>query len=306
MDAVTRLTGLCGVPGGRSTFQTFAANTPSSKGCGPLRLDVLLHNDVNGQEKGSGRMMELNHQDCVDLCFGAALLGTGGGGSRELGLALLERALAKGQAMRLVSADAIGDDALVVTPSFVGSIAPGDNERRVSQALGDCLLASDGPLLAGLRLLEDHIGRRVTAVLAVEMGGLNTALAGVLAAVAGVSFVDGDTIGRAKPELEMGSNSLHGISLAPMALCDPWGNRMLVQQTADNRSAERIARALAVLAGGTITVRSPMSGGEMRRMIVGGTVSKAIAIGRAARQALAKGQDPIDAVIGASGGGEAL
>ena len=247
-------------------------------------------------------MKDLSQQDCVDLCFGAALLGTGGGGSRELGLALLERALAQGMAIRLVSADEIGDDALVVTPSFVGSIAPGDNEVRVTRALDQCLLASDGPLLAGLRLLEGHIGRRVTAVLAVEMGGLNTALAGVLAAGAGVPFVDGDTVGRAKPELEIGSYSLQGIGLAPMSLCDPWGNRMLVQQTADNRSAERIARSLAVLGGCTITVRCPMSGAEMRRMIVGGTVSKAMFMGRAARQARARGQHPVNAVIRASEG----
>jgi hypothetical protein len=247
-------------------------------------------------------MKELSHQDCVDLCFGAAVLGTGGGGSRELGLAILERSLAMGKAIHLVSADAIGDDALVVTPSFVGSIAPGDNELRVSRALDECLLAPDGPLLAGLRLLEGHLGRRVTAVLAVEMGGLNTPLAGVLAAGAGVPLVDGDTVGRAKPELEIGSYSLQGMGLAPMALCDPWGNRMLVQQTADNRSAERIARALAVLGGCTVTVRSPMSGDEMRRMVVGGTVSKAISIGGAARHAVARGQDPVEAVIRASDG----
>jgi hypothetical protein len=93
----------------------------------------------------------------------------------------------------------------------------------------------------------------------------------------------------AKPELEMGSYTLQGLPLAPMALCDVWGNRVLVLQTESSRSAEQIARALAVVGGGTVTVRCPVRGRALRQLVIGGTVSKAIAIGEALRHARERG-----------------
>jgi DUF917 family protein len=164
------------------------------------------------------------------------------------------------------------------------------------------VLTEESPLLVGLHLLESHLGKKAFAVLPVEMGGLNTAVAGILGALAGIPFVDGDTIGRAKPELEMGSYALHGMPLPPMALCDVWGNRALVVQTQSFKSAEQIARAMAVVGGGTVTVRCPVSGAALRRMAIRGTVSRALAIGRALREARAAGRDTVAAAIEAAGG----
>ncbi|HTU03084.1 MAG TPA: DUF917 domain-containing protein, partial [Candidatus Sulfotelmatobacter sp.] len=92
------------------------------------------------------------------------------------------------------------------------------------------------------------------------------------------------------------------IPLAPMALCDVWGNRALVMQTESFRAAEQIARALSVVGGGTVTVRCPVTGAQLRRLVVAGTVSKAIAIGQCLREARATGRDPVTAVIQAAGG----
>jgi DUF917 family protein len=247
-------------------------------------------------------MITLDRQAITDLCMGATVLGTGGGGSPDLGIALLEAALDAGKPIRLVSPDEVPADGLVVMPAFVGSIAPGAKDDRYSRALREQILTPESPLLVGLRLLESHVGGRAFAVLPVEMGGLNTAVAAMLGALAGIPFVDGDTIGRAKPELEMGSYTLHGIPLAPMALCDVWGNRALVIQTETFKSAEQIARALAVVGGGTVTVRCPVRGQVLRKIAIGGTVSRAMAIGRAMREAQTQGADVVGAVIRTAGG----
>jgi DUF917 family protein len=247
-------------------------------------------------------MITLDRQALTDLCMGATVLGTGGGGSPELGIQLLEATLGAGRSIRLASPAEVPDDAIVVMPSFVGSIAPGAKDDRYRQAMREKILTPESPLLIGLRMLESHLGSAAFATLAVEMGGLNTAVAAVLGALAGIPFVDGDTIGRAKPELEMGTYALLDIPLAPMALCDVWGNRALVIQTESFRAAEQIARALAVVGGGTVNVRCPMNGKDLRRMVVEGTVSKALAIGRLLREARATGQDPVEAIIKAAGG----
>ncbi len=247
-------------------------------------------------------MITLDRQAVRDLCTGATVLGTGGGGSPELGVALLDAAMEAGKHVRLVGVEEVPDDAIVVMSAFVGSIAPGAKDERYAKAMREKILTEESPLLVGLRLLESHLGRKVFAALPVEMGGLNTAVAGILGALAGIPFVDGDTIGRAKPELEMGSYTLQGIPLHPMAACDVWGNRALVVQTQSFKAAEQIARALAVVGGGTVTVRCPVTGGVLRRMAIRGTVSAAMAIGRALREATEAGRDPVAAVIAAARG----
>jgi DUF917 family protein len=247
-------------------------------------------------------MMTLDRQAITDLCMGATVLGTGGGGSPDLGIALLEATLDAGKPIRLVTPDEVPEDGLVVMPAFVGSIAPGAKDDRYAKAMREQILTPESPLLVGLRLLESHIHGKAFAALPVEMGGLNTAVAAILGALAGIPFVDADTIGRAKPELEMGSYTLHGVPLAPMALCDVWGNRALVIQTETFKSAEQIARALAVVGGGTVTVRCPVRGATLRKIAIGGTVSKAIGIGRAMREAQVRRADVADAVIRAAGG----
>lgn len=247
-------------------------------------------------------MIHLDRQAITDLCMGATVLGTGGGGSPESGIAMMTAALDAGKAIRMVAPGEVPDEGLVVMPAFVGSIAPGAKDDRYRRALEEQILTPESPLLVGLRLLESHLGKKALAVLPVEMGGLNTAVAAILGAIADIPFVDGDCIGRAKPELEMGSYTLRGIPLAPMALCDVWGNRALVFQTESFKSAEKIARALAVVGGGTVTVRCPVVGRVLRQMVVGGTVSRAMAIGRALRQAQARGEDPVAAQIQAAGG----
>jgi len=189
----------------------------------------------------------------------------------------------------------------VVMPAFVGSIAPGAKDDRYAKAMREQILTPESPLLIGLRLLESHIHGKAFAALPVEMGGLNTAVAAILGALAGIPFVDGDTIGRAKPELEMGPMRSTGFHWRPWpsATC---GETAPSSPRRDLQVCRADCARPGVVGGGTVTVRCPVRGATLRKIAIGGTVSKAIAIGRAMREAQARGADVTEAVIGASGG----
>jgi DUF917 family protein len=89
-----------------------------------------------------------------------------------------------------------------------------------------------------------------------------------------------------------------------MVLTDMRGNSVLVRKAASFKDAERIARALAVVGGGTTAVRCPVRGDVLKRTIIPGGVTKAIEIGKALRMAEERREDPVEAVVQASGGKE--
>jgi hypothetical protein len=246
----------------------------------------------------------LNRTDISDLCAGTTILGTGGGGSPELGLSLLTRLLEMGKEIRLISADEVPDEEIVVHPAMVGSIAPSHGGERGDDEYTAKILSEDGPLLTGLRTLEEVLSKKAFATMPVELGGYNTPVAAILAALAGLPFVDGDTIGRAKPELMMQTYTIHNVSITPMVLTDMRGNSVLVKKVASFRDAEKIARAMAVVGGGTTAVRCPVRGDVFKRTIIPGGVTKAIDIGKALREAEQHHQNPVQEVIRASGGTE--
>ncbi|MEM4721452.1 MAG: DUF917 domain-containing protein [Candidatus Methanomethylicaceae archaeon] len=247
---------------------------------------------------------KLGKIDLSDLCVGATVLGTGGGGSPELGLFLLNRVLEMGKEVRLLSADEISDEAIVVHPAMVGSIAPSKNKTLEMEEYGEKILSEEGPLLSGLRMMERELSEKVCATVPVEIGGYNTPIAAILAALANIPFVDGDTIGRAKPELMMQTYTVMNIPITPMILNDMRGNSILVRKVGSFRDAEKIARAMAVVGDGTTAVRCPVKGKVLKKAIIPGGVSKAMEIGKAFREAKETGKDPILAVIQASGGEE--
>jgi len=246
----------------------------------------------------------LEEDDIFDLSIGATVLGTGGGGSPDLGLSILNQLLNMGKEIKLISIEEVPEDEIVIHPAMVGSIAPSKSGKAGLEEYKAKILSEDGPLISGLRTLEKVLSKRIYAAVPVEMGGLNTPMAAILAALAGFPFVDGDTIGRAKPELMMQTYTILNIPITPMVLTDMKGNAVLVRRAANFKDAEKIARALAVIGEGTTAVRCPVRGDVLKKALIPGGVSKAIEIGKALREAEFFGNDPVSAVINASGGKE--
>jgi DUF917 family protein len=246
----------------------------------------------------------LSKTDLSDLCLGATVLGTGGGGSPELGQLILSQLLERGKEVKLISVEEVPDDEIVIHPAMVGSIAPSKKKGPGLEEYAARILSEEGPLLSGLRVLEEVLPQKVYATVPVELGGYNTAVAAILAALAGLPFVDGDTIGRAKPELMMQTYTVLKIPITPMVLTDMRGNSVLVRRVASFKDAESIARGLAVIGGGTTAVRCPVRGDVLKKALLPGGVSKAIEIGKSLRESESYGRDPVSSVIQASQGEE--
>lgn len=228
--------------------------------------------------------------DLEDIATGGAVLGTGGGGDPYIGKLMAREAIRRHGPVPLVDAGSLPDDALVVPVCMMG--APTVMTEKLPQG---------EELMRAFDQIQRVLGRRVDAVLCGEAGGVNSCVPFVVAASAGLPLVDGDGMGRAFPELQMVTFTLHGVSATPMVLCDDKGNA-LVLDTVSNAWTERLARAATIEMGGSALLAFyPMSGAVAKRAVVRGTLSLCARIGRTLREARAANADPVAALAAVLG-----
>lgn len=225
-------------------------------------------------------------EDMEDIATGGAILGTGGGGDPYIGKLMAQQAIKKYGPVNLVDIDELPDDALVVPVCMMG--APTVMTEKLPQ--GD-------ELINAFRALEQLLGRKIDAVLCGEAGGVNSTTPFVVAAMTGLPLVDGDGMGRAYPELQMVTFTMHGVSATPMVLCDDKGNS-LVLNTVSNAWTERLARAATVEMGGSALLAFySMSGAVAKQAVVRGTLTLCAQLGETLRKAKADHANPVDAIV---------
>jgi len=249
-------------------------------------------------------------EDVHDLVHGLTLLGTGGGGRPEQGLESLLPHVQAGGAVSWAGPNAITDDAWVCATFGMGSIAPtkslSTEERRALGYPAEWTVAR--PMVRAVRELEAYTGKKVAAIVPFELGAGNTATPMDAAVHVGAAIVDGDFAGRAIPELCQTSAAIAGMSFAPGAIVDPWGNVLLVKQTASELLTERIGKLVSIatklpdMKASCAHAGFLMSGKDLKRVAVPGGITRALAVGRAIRAAKARGADPVAAAAEALGG----
>lgn len=229
--------------------------------------------------------MKIDIKDLDDLAFGAAVLGTGGGGDPHLGKLMAISAIRRNGPVEMLSVDDLADDDLILPVAMMG--APTVMLEK---------LPSGTEAKKALEMLASSLGRPVKAVMSIEAGGLNSTIPIAVAAEQGLPLVDADGMGRAFPELQMVTFTLHGLSATPMALADDKGNAV-VMNTITNKWTERLARVLTVEMGGAALIALyPMTGKQLREAALPGTMSLLTKIGKAAREARHAKADPVEAV----------
>jgi DUF917 family protein len=222
--------------------------------------------------------MSIGIEDLDDLARGSAFLGTGGGGDPYLGKLITREAFKQYGVAEVVQVDDVADDAFVC--SIAGFGAPTVQLEK--------LICGDEVELA-LARLEAHLGKRVDALLPAEIGGSNSLIPLMLGSRRKLPVIDGDGMGRAFPELQMNSLSVHGVKAAPLALSDEHHNGGVVIAQDDN-VAEAMTRALAVQLGLRVFIACfPMSGARMKEACIPGTLTLARDIGRVIRNSRANG-----------------
>jgi DUF917 family protein len=134
---------------------------------------------------------------------------------------------------------------------------------------------------AELRALVErlHAGP-VAALMCCEIAGANGLLPVTWAARTGLPLADADGMGRAFPHLEQQAMHLAGVPASPVVLSDCRSS--VTVRGADDASADRLARNVAASLGGVCAAALYcMTAERARAAAIEGSVSRAIAVGRA-------------------------
>jgi DUF917 family protein len=244
-------------------------------------------------EKETNQAMWTVDEEMLErLAIGAGILGTGGGGNPYIGKLHARALLERGKTITVIPPDAVPDDALITSVGFMG--APVVSVERI--------MRGDEPFRA-LRALEHHLGRTFTHIVPGEIGGANSTSPMVVAAQAGLPLIDGDGMGRAFPELQHDTFMIYGVAAGPGAIADPRGHVAIFDGFSDATFLERYARSVTIGMGGSAGYAFPvMTGLELKRTVVPGTITLAIEIGDAVLDARASHADPVDSVLAITGG----
>ena len=234
-------------------------------------------------------MKILNEKDVKHLVLGAAVLGTGGGGDPKKGLDTLLNDLRQGRKFKIASLAEIADDDLIVCPYFCGSIAPIKKKPKK--------VVFKDPMTEAFKKLEERLAAKISATVAVELGGSNTAIPLHVASIMNIPLIDGDYIGRAAPELLQSTANIFDVPLLPSVMVTEPGDILVLERFADLDEYEYIARTLSVPTGSVAVVDTPVNGSIAKKVLVKDTISKCIEVGKTVEKANEAGIDPVPRLV---------
>ena len=231
-------------------------------------------------------MWRLTEDHLESIAIGAGILGTGGGGNPYVGMLRAREALRRYSPVDVLTPDELDEDARVVCVGGIGAPTVGIEKMRDIQAYH------------ALRALEDYVSERATHLVSNEMGGSNSLEPIIPASIAGLPIVDADAMGRAFPELQMKTFFIYGVPWYPLALADEKGNTSIFPKAISATWMERMARAVTIQMGCIACYAlAPMSADQIRRTAVPHTLSLALSLGSAVKDAQARHENPIDAIM---------
>ena len=236
----------------------------------------------------------LTEQELVDMMLGSSIQASRGANT-EATVVRLKEAIAQGKTFSMISVEDVPDDWMVVVPAGVGGGGAWQHVRDRITAQG--IPTVPDAQRRAIDALSNHIGKSFKAVMRVESAGA-TISALLAAADMGVPIVDGCLSGRARPEIQQQIPYINGIPAYPAALTTRWGDVVIIDRAVDDYRVEDLARAVAVSSGGgSAMALNPMSGADIKRGVLRGSLTEAIRLGRTVREARAAGTDPIAALI---------
>jgi hypothetical protein len=236
-----------------------------------------------------------------DFLRGANFMSASGGGDPVVERAQLLADLDAGREIGWQSLSQFDPEDLLFCTCYSGAIAPEVflDQTEAAAALGGTTV-HDHPFLAAVGLLERHLGVTCRGLISVEIGGINAGAILSAAARLRLPLADADYAGRAIPELHATTLELYGAPVLPFACADRYGNETLIVGAASNAWAERIGKHLAQASLGIVGCAfAAMPAGRASEIAVAGTLTEALALGRAIREAHA---DPVQAAADALDG----
>lgn len=236
-------------------------------------------------------MKKLNIENLKDLALGCAILGSGGGGDTVLYSMMAQVQMEKTPSVSLINFSELKPDDVIMPIGFMG--APSAEVEKI---------ASGNEFKVMFKHIEKNLNKKITVLMPFEIGGCNGFIPLILGAETGLSILDADLMGRAFPEAQMTSSNLLGVHPSPGFITDALGNTTVIY-AANTETLEKIGRQVAVAMGSTAAFGFfPMTTLEAEKCSFSKSISKAMAIGKACREAKVSGNDPVKALLTACKG----
>ncbi len=225
-------------------------------------------------------MRILTRQDMIEILYGCTILGTGGGGELEGGIAKIDAALEAGKTFRLATFDEIDDEDIIGTPYACGAISPLTEEER--KKYENLPRTTESYYLLALRQMEEFLGKEVKGVISTELGGGNTASAFYCGAMTDRYILDGDPAGRSVPALQHTTYYLNDVPICPMSVMNKFGEGAVITSVTSDERAEDLVRALAVVSQNSVAVVDHVNtAAVLKGAVINGAISYAQKIGKA-------------------------
>jgi DUF917 family protein len=244
-------------------------------------------------------MKHLSIEDMENIVWGATLLGAGGGGSPENGLQLLKEIKKITNEVTLLEAEDIEEDKHIATVAGMGA---------------QLSLKEHGFNLEAINAFETLVylykmaGVTIDLLMPVETGGFNSIVPLYVAAYKKIPVADFDGAGgRAVPELNTLLYQLYNLPSSPLTLANREGDSIAVwlKDSLNIKMGEEIGRHITVafgmlagLAGWTLT------GWQVKKYMEPKSLTNALTVGQAIKEARLSKKDTIRAAVEALGGYE--
>jgi DUF917 family protein len=282
----------------------------------------------------------LSREDLLNFTMGAMALATGGGGVRPLEEKVeqkVDEVLSQGKEFRLASLEEIPDDAIVL--ASIGTGGGIEVEQRLRWMTHPGFFAASGGFLrtgfdrafihdqiklkdktfaplnswseppgpdwedAGLNRLKEIIGdREIFSSLPLEINQMLTRRL-LTYPDRGWPILDATGCGhRAVPECSITSLNIYDVPVCPAVITTSWGDLLVLEKTLSWQRAEEIVEGISTYSGGDAGGLMAVEGRVMKRAAMPGAVSFTLKIGNAMKKAVKSGNEPVEAMIEASGG----
>ncbi|CAH1790677.1 unnamed protein product, partial [Owenia fusiformis] len=293
-------------------------------------LDDIL--EYSPKINASGEWI-LNELDVECICIGAGILGCGGGGNPRIGKHRALEALKYGKLIRVISpercARSMSETSLVIPVAFMGDPSvlkeklnnSGSETCDAISALLDiychgarCHKTDIQSNRTGVRYIDDYKPNGLTelkpgstgdivALMAVEIGGVNSTEPLISGAELNIPVVDCDGMGRAFPELQMYTPTIYGLPCYPATLADDKGQRAVIIEATSPKHVEDHLRGVCVTMGSLAGfANTPLRKEDVLHKTVQHSTSRAWRLGHAVLKARAQKKDAFQAILDCENG----
>jgi len=202
-------------------------------------------------------MKRLDQSALCQIVAGSTILGTGGGGRYDSAMSVIQRL----PGIDLIAFEDLDRNDVVITAYGAGGLTKPKNTAAAMNK--------------GLRLLQQRLGKPITAIVPVEIGPYSLAAAFEIAAKLQVPVVDGDLVGfRSVPEIFIELVTLAGLPRCPLVFGNNEGDLVLLEETSNAERLEQIIRSFADSSlSNTFVLGYPYAKKQLGKCLAKGSVS---------------------------------